>query len=101
MTGFMSLNIPKFLDVINHVSLFKYGSVILTRNEFEGLVFDCTQEQLMSGACPHPTGEAALDLLNFNGVNWDLYMGLFVAVVVVYRLAAWLALVLKVKSNRW
>ncbi|KAG0013258.1 hypothetical protein BGZ81_001149 [Podila clonocystis] len=101
MTGFMSLKIPKFLDVINHISLFKYGSVILTRNEFEGLVFDCTQEQLMTGACPYPTGEAALNLLNFNGVNWDLYMGLFVAVVVLYRLAAWLALVLKVKSNRW
>ncbi|KAG0349768.1 hypothetical protein BG005_010705 [Podila minutissima] len=101
MTGFMSLNIPEFLKVINHISLFKYGSLVMTRNEFDGLVFDCTQEQTMTGACPYPTGEAALDLLKFNGVDWNLYMGLFVAVVVAYRLVAWLVLVLKVKSNRW
>ncbi|KAG0083746.1 hypothetical protein BGZ93_001631, partial [Podila epicladia] len=101
MTGFMSLNIPEFLKVINYISLFKYGSLVMTRNEFDGLVFDCTQEQTMTGACPYPTGEAALDLLKFNGVDWNLYMGLFVAVVVAYRLVAWLVLVLKVKSNRW
>ncbi|KAG0335712.1 hypothetical protein BG000_007278 [Podila horticola] len=38
MTGIMSLNIPKFLKVINHKLLFKYGSVVITRNEFEGMV---------------------------------------------------------------
>ncbi|KAG0031880.1 hypothetical protein BGZ81_000393 [Podila clonocystis] len=101
MTGFMSLNIPEFLKVINHISLFKYGSLVMTRNEFDGLVFDCTQEQVRTGACPYPTGEAALALLKFNGVDWNLYMGLFVAVVVAYRLVAWLVLVLKVKSNQW
>lgn len=101
MTGFMSLNIPKFLDVINHVSLFKYGSLILSRNEFENWTIDCTDAQKLSGGCPYQTGQQALELLKFNGVDWNLYMGLFVTVVIVYRLVAWLALVLKVKSNRW
>ncbi|KAF9963763.1 hypothetical protein BGZ65_012246, partial [Modicella reniformis] len=45
MTGFLSLNLPQWLSDINHVSLFKYGSVIMTRNEFEGRVFDCSIEQ--------------------------------------------------------
>jgi len=101
MTGFLSLNIPQWLSDINHVSLFKYGSVIMTRNEFDGMVFNCSTEQINSGACPFPTGEAVLQLLRFQDKNWDLYMGLFVAVVVAYRLLAWFALVAKVKSNRW
>ncbi|KAI8599654.1 P-loop containing nucleoside triphosphate hydrolase protein [Dissophora ornata] len=101
MTGFMSLNIPQWLSDINYVSLFKYGSVIMTRNEFEGQVFDCSAEQINSGACPYPTGDAVLELFKFQDKNWDLYMGLFVMVVVIYRLLAWLVLVAKVKGNRW
>lgn len=101
MTGFLSLNIPQWLSDINHVSLFKYGSVIMTRNEFDGKVFNCSVEQINAGACPFPTGEAVLELLRFQDKNWDLYMGLFVAVVVAYRLLAWLALEAKVKSNKW
>ncbi|KAF9428498.1 hypothetical protein BGZ94_002168 [Podila epigama] len=101
MTGFMSLNIPQFLKVINYVSVLKYGSLIMTRNEFEDKVFDCTEYQVQSGACPLPTGEAVLKLLQFDGVDWNLYMGLFIAVLAAYRVLAWLALFLKVKSNRW
>lgn len=65
----MSLNIPEFLKVVNHISLFKYGPLVLTRNGFHGLVFDCTQEKFTSGACPYPTGEAALELLKCKGVD--------------------------------
>ncbi|KAG0204964.1 hypothetical protein BGX28_003265 [Mortierella sp. GBA30] len=101
MTGFMSLNLPKWPDAINHISLFKYGSLIITRNEFEGKTFDCSAGQINAGACPLPTGEAVLRLLKFQDQNWDLYMGLFVTVVVLYRLLAWLALIVKVKSSRW
>ncbi|KAG0044646.1 hypothetical protein BGZ83_010116 [Gryganskiella cystojenkinii] len=101
MTGFLSLNLPKWLADINYVSLFKYGSVILARNEFVGKVFDCTQLQHDIGACPYPTGAAALELLGFQDLDWNLYMGLFIAVVVSYRLLAWAALVIKVKSNKW
>ncbi|KAG0340433.1 bifunctional tryptophan synthase trp1 [Podila humilis] len=98
MTGFMSLNLPKFLDVINHISLFKYGSVLLARNEFDGLFFECSDAVRAAGACP--SGEATLSLLKFDDVNWELYMCLFVAVVILYRLAAWLALVLKHSSTQ-
>ncbi|KAI1317208.1 hypothetical protein EDD11_008900 [Mortierella claussenii] len=95
MTGFMSLNIPQWLADINYVSLFKYASLVMTRNEFDGLVVDCSTEQINSGACPYPTGEAVLELLRFQDKDWDLYLGLFVAVVVIYRFAAWLVLVAK------
>ncbi|KAF9973403.1 hypothetical protein BGZ73_003343 [Actinomortierella ambigua] len=101
MTGFLSPNLPKFLDVINHVSLLKYASLIMTRNEFEGKVFDCTQEQITSGACPLPTGDAVLEMLKFQTADWNLYLGLLIAVVVVYRIFAWMALVAKVKLQRW
>ncbi|KAF9586293.1 hypothetical protein BGW38_007304 [Lunasporangiospora selenospora] len=101
MTGFLSLNIPRFLEVINYISLFKYGSVIMTQNEFEGKVFDCTPEQVKVGACPIPTGKDALALLKFQDKDWDLYMGLFVAVVIGYRILAWIVLLAKVKTSRW
>ncbi|KAF9179974.1 hypothetical protein BGZ50_006555 [Haplosporangium sp. Z 11] len=101
MTGFMSLSIPEWLSVINHISLFKYGSVILTRNEFEDMVFDCSDDQIRAGACPLPTGKDALELLQFQDKDWELYMGLFVVVVVVYRLLVWFILVAKIKGNKW
>ncbi|KAF9982157.1 hypothetical protein BGZ75_006472 [Mortierella antarctica] len=101
MTGFLSLNMPGWLSAVNHVSLFKYGSLIMTRNEFEDKVFDCSPSQISAGACPFPTGEAVLTLLKFQDQDWNLYMGLFIMVVIVYRILAWLALVVKVKSSRW
>lgn len=101
MTGFLSLSMPQWLEYVNYISVFKYGSVIAAKNEFEGRVFDCSEDQIQMGACPFPTGQAVLDLFEFDEKNWTLYMILFVTVVVVYRLLAWLILVAKVKSNRW
>jgi len=101
MNGFMSLNIPEWLGYINYISLFKYASVIMTQNEFEGKVFDCSPAQIAVGACPYPTGEDVLKLFKFQDRNWELYMGLFVATVIVYRILAWIILVAKVKSHRW
>ncbi|KAF9958524.1 hypothetical protein BGZ65_001367 [Modicella reniformis] len=103
MTGFLSHSIPTWLNYINHASLLKYGSVILAKNEFEGKVFDCSADPSLinSRECPFPTGEAILELLKFNDKNWNLYMALFLTVVVIYRLLAWMILVAKVKGNRW
>lgn len=101
MTGFMSLNMPKFLDVINYISMFKYGALIMARNELEDWVVECTEAQKLSGGRPYQTGQQTLELLKFNSVDWNLYMGLFVTVVVLYRLVAWMVLVMKVKRSRW
>lgn len=101
MTGIVSLNMPQWLNDINYISLFKYGSAIITMNEFDGKLFDCSKDDITSGACPYQTGESVLELFNFQEKNWSLYMSLFVIAVVVYRLLAWLVLVAKAKSNRW
>ncbi|KAF8985629.1 hypothetical protein BGZ46_003029 [Entomortierella lignicola] len=57
MTGFLSANMPQWLQDINFVSIMKYGSVLLSKNEFEGLVVNCSPNQRASGACPYSTGE--------------------------------------------
>ena len=101
MTGVMSLKIPQWLSNINYISLFKYGSVITSRNEFDGKLFDCSKDDITSGACPFQTGKSVLEVLNFEDKNWSLYMSLFAMVVVAYRLFAWIVLVAKAKSNRW
>ncbi|KAF9394137.1 hypothetical protein BGX21_010470 [Mortierella sp. AD011] len=99
MTGFMSASIPGWLEDINYVSLFKYGSTVLCKNEFEGQTFDCPADS--PGGCPFLTGESVLVQFGFQDRNWDMYMGLFAAVIVIYRVIAWLVIVLKVKSNKW
>ncbi|KAG0293756.1 hypothetical protein BGZ96_002339 [Linnemannia gamsii] len=101
MTGFISLNIPKWLEYINYISLLKYGAVIMARSEFEDLVFDCSPRDVKIGACPFPTGQDVLRLLHFQDKDWYLYMGLFVTVMVLYRLLAWLIILAKIKSHRW
>ncbi|KAF9922406.1 hypothetical protein FBU30_007461 [Linnemannia zychae] len=100
MTGFLSLSLPKWLGYINYISLFKYASVIMSRNEFEGKVFDCSNEQIANGGCPYRSGDDLLRVFHFDDSNWNLYMGLFIAMVVVYRFLAWAVLVAKIKSNR-
>lgn len=101
MTGFMSLNMPQFLEIINYISMFKYGSLILATNEFEQWTIECTVVQKQLGGCPYQMGQQVLELLKFNGIDWNLYMGLFVAIVVSYRLIAWIVLIMKVKRNQW
>lgn len=101
MTGFISLNIPKWMEYINYISLLKYGAVIMARSEFEDLVFDCSPRDVKIGACPFPTGQDVLRLLHFQDKDWYLYMGLFVTVMVLYRLLAWLIILAKIKSHRW
>ncbi|KAF9435714.1 hypothetical protein BGZ76_005679 [Entomortierella beljakovae] len=101
MTGFLSLNMPQWLNDINYISLFKYGSLIMTRNEFEGQTFDCTPDQIGTGGCPYQTGEDVLKLLNFQDESWGLYLGLFAVVIFAYRIIAWLMVFIKVKSNKW
>ncbi|KAG0316232.1 hypothetical protein BGZ99_007005 [Dissophora globulifera] len=101
MTGIVSPNMPQWLNDINYISLFKYGSVIITQNELNGRLFDCSKDDITSGACPYQTGESVLEVLNFQDKNWTLYMSLFVTIVVAYRLLAWLVLMAKAKINGW
>ncbi|KAG0196351.1 hypothetical protein BGX28_010261, partial [Mortierella sp. GBA30] len=100
MGGFNALNLPSWLDAINNFSVIKYGTLIITRNEFDNKTFDCSAEQISTGLCPFPTGNSILDLLKLRDQNWNLYMGLFVTVVLLYRIVAWLVLVTKIKIRR-
>ncbi len=46
-------SIPDWLIWLKYFSMFRYGFVILARNEFEGLTFTCsTQEMDSDGTCP-------------------------------------------------
>ncbi|KAF9434995.1 hypothetical protein BGZ76_007082 [Entomortierella beljakovae] len=101
MTGIMTLNMPQWLDGLNYISVLKYGTVILTRNEFEKKEFECSSNDISLGACTFQTGESVIELLNFQNLNWSLYMGLFVVIVISYRVLAWLALEASAIRNKW
>ncbi|KAF9192310.1 hypothetical protein BGZ50_008674 [Haplosporangium sp. Z 11] len=100
MSGFMVTALPPFLKHINYLSVFKYSSIIVALNEFNGLKIECTEGMVHNGECPMRTGEEVLKFLNFENENLWMNIGLIVLMIVLYRLLAWYILVSRVRSSR-
>ncbi|KAL6069457.1 ATP-binding cassette sub- G member 2 [Balamuthia mandrillaris] len=100
LTGGLFLNqdsVPDWLRWIQFLSLFKYGFEILVLNEFDGLVFTCTQAERdrSGGNCPVPDGETAIENLNFDTdfINiWSNFL-LLLLLFFFFRIIAYLSLV--------
>lgn len=97
--GIMSLNVPSFLQALNHLSPIKYAIANLAPYAMEGQYFTCSDaERLANGQCPISTGKDVLDLYNLDkSANLNL-MGVAVCTV-VYRIVAYA--VLKLKRTHW
>ncbi|KAJ3111998.1 hypothetical protein HDU96_005078 [Phlyctochytrium bullatum] len=95
MAGFLSVNMPKFLDVLNHASMLRYAARASARDEFLGLSFDCPPEvRAQPGAIC--TGQDAMDLLAFDS-SWKAFqinLAAAAACVVAYRVLGASALAL-------
>ncbi|GAA5832082.1 hypothetical protein JCM11251_002811 [Rhodosporidiobolus azoricus] len=100
LNGIISVTLDGYLKVIGWVSPMKPQASVNMVNEFEGLVFRCTEEDIQSGACIYSTGEQVLDTfgLPFGRGGVAKYMGILVSVTVIWRLIAWVAVRLRVAS---
>ena len=97
--GIMSLNVPGFLQALNHLSPIKYAIANLAPYAMRGQHFSCTAAQrLPSGQCPIETGEQVLDLYHLN-MNPSLNLVGVAVCTLVYRLVAYG--VLRVKRTKW
>ncbi|KAG0356665.1 ATP-binding cassette sub- G member 5 [Podila minutissima] len=80
------LKLPPVLLYLNHLSVFKYTSVVLALNEFTDLTFHCT-EDMLEGTCAWKDGSQVLRFLCFRNKSLGLNIGL-VWVVLVARMRA-------------
>ncbi|KAH8921816.1 P-loop containing nucleoside triphosphate hydrolase protein [Atractiella rhizophila] len=97
ISGIVSANVPTWFQAIAWVAVIKISSRIQIINEMIGLRFNCTQDQIANGQCLALTGEQVLDTLSIKDRNTGKFIGIMMAVVVAYRLAALAALRIKVR----
>lgn len=101
MAGFMINNLPSVLFYVNHLSVFKYTSVVLALNEFTGLTFHCNEGKHLdgNGTCALREGWQVLRFLHFEDKSLSVHIGLVVAMMVLYRLLAWAVLVARMQAH--
>ncbi|BGP42824.1 ATP-binding cassette transporter snq2 [Rhodotorula kratochvilovae] len=92
VNGIVSATVPHWLQIIAWISPMKPQAAVATINEFAGLVFACTPAEVASGACIAATGEQVLDTFSLPHKGTGKYMGILMALVVLWRAAAWAAL---------
>ncbi|KAH7101938.1 hypothetical protein BKA62DRAFT_671617 [Auriculariales sp. MPI-PUGE-AT-0066] len=79
---------------IAYAFLMKYAARIMMINEMTNLDFNCTPDEITSGACLAGSGQQVFDLFRFHEDPSKL-MGVMVATTLPYRIAAWLILSLR------
>eukprot|EP00276_Gloeochaete_wittrockiana_P021306 CAMPEP_0184342472 /NCGR_PEP_ID=MMETSP1089-20130417/11074_1 /TAXON_ID=38269 ORGANISM="Gloeochaete wittrockiana, Strain SAG46.84" /NCGR_SAMPLE_ID=MMETSP1089 /ASSEMBLY_ACC=CAM_ASM_000445 /LENGTH=701 /DNA_ID=CAMNT_0026671353 /DNA_START=195 /DNA_END=2300 /DNA_ORIENTATION=- len=90
-------NIPDFIAWIKYLSFVKYAFSALVQIEFKGLTFYCEDDQFITtsdGAktCPVTEGASVVKRLDADELNpWECVAVLW-AMVIIYRLLAYLAL---------
>lgn len=101
MAGYISLNMPLFLEGLSCISPLKWGAFLLTNIVFKGQSFSCDDDSTTSTTCL-ATGEDVLDLYDMNPGNGTRSMGfhyLMLAVVTIgYFLLALLAVRLRARQ---
>jgi len=93
-------SIPVWYKWIREISIFRYGYEALMKNEFEGLKFTCTDAQKIHGQCPVPDGETQLKLMGMLDVEIWKDVVILLAMVVGYRLLAYICLRFLYKEKR-
>ncbi|KZV81463.1 P-loop containing nucleoside triphosphate hydrolase protein [Exidia glandulosa HHB12029] len=97
-SGVFSASIAKFLEDIAWIFPMKYGARVMLINEMTDMHFNCSAEEIQTGACSAVDGQQILDLYGYHDSTAKL-MGIMIAVTIAYRLAAWGILTLRMRSN--
>ena len=97
MAGFMVPTLPLFLKFVNQFSIMKYTSVVQALNEFRGIMIVCPDDTIASNSCPWRTGEAIIEELHFEHEDLRSNVLMIVLLMVLYRLLAWVALVMRAR----
>ncbi|GAA6018066.1 hypothetical protein JCM10207_006069 [Rhodosporidiobolus poonsookiae] len=96
LNGIISVTMDYYLRVIGWISPMKPQAAVALINEMVGLEFRCTDAEIASGACIYTTGEQVLETFGLPAGDIGKYMGILIALVVIWRLFAWTALQVRV-----
>lgn len=84
-------NIPVYYSWFRYCSFFMWTIELTMTNEFEGVVYNCTANETLCGNLGYFTGEQALALYGFEGVSiWANFL-ILIAMFIIYRTLALLA----------
>jgi hypothetical protein len=75
----------------------KPAAIITILNEMRGTVFDCSPSDIADGSCVYRTGEEVLETFKLSG-GTGKYLGIMLAVTLIWRVIAWGLLRLRVAS---
>lgn len=81
-------NIPSYYRWLNNLSFIGFASEAAIKNEFVGISFTCLEGQ----TCAYEKGEDYLAVLGLQDVNTWSNIGIIFAMILVYRLLAYLGL---------
>ncbi|GAA6063063.1 hypothetical protein JCM10212_003008 [Sporobolomyces blumeae] len=96
LNGVISATLMEWLKVIGWVAPMKPQAWLVAINEFVGLRFNCDAASIQSGACIATTGEQMLDVFDIPHSGSGKFLGILIALVVIWRIFAWAALRLRV-----
>ncbi|GAA5989967.1 hypothetical protein JCM5350_002350, partial [Sporobolomyces pararoseus] len=95
LNGVISASLMEWLKVIGWIAPMKPQAWLIAINEFVNLRFNCDQASIQSGACIATNGEQVLDVFSIPYSGSGKFLGILIALVVIWRIFAWIALRLR------
>ncbi|GAA5883094.1 hypothetical protein JCM16303_006086 [Sporobolomyces ruberrimus] len=96
LNGVISASLMEWLKVIGWIAPMKPQAWLVAINEFRGLRFNCDPASIQSGACIATNGEQILDVFSIPHSGTGKFMGILIALIVLWRIFAWICLRLRV-----
>jgi ABC-type multidrug transport system ATPase subunit/ABC-type multidrug transport system permease subunit len=88
-------NLPRYFAWLDALSYVKYCYVGISLNELHGLKLTCAPSELKNGVCPTTTGQQTIALLGLDFVTIPQCAFAALALIVAFRVIAYIALRLK------
>ncbi|KAF9905785.1 hypothetical protein EC991_001323 [Linnemannia zychae] len=101
MGGFLVVDFPYALKLLNYISVFKYSSIALALEEFRGLQIPSNNSASDSSSSLteiFPNGDAVLSYLNMTDQSMGFSLGMVVVLIIAYRLVSWAVLTIRIRS---
>ncbi|XP_060558018.1 protein white-like, partial [Ruditapes philippinarum] len=96
-------SIPVYFIWLEYLSWFKYANELLSVNQWDNIdSIDC-ENSTSSGSqnpCLYKSGEQVINYLNFDKDNLWLDVGCLFAMLVAYRLVAYIILLIKARKSK-
>lgn len=97
-----SNSVPDYFIWIQYISFINYGFQALTINEFQGLTFQCKEdEKLSNGGCPITTGQQLIESYGFDKEPGSIWANLLIllGMYIFWRILSYFALLYRVSKN--